>query len=209
MRAMKHLPMALTLARLIAGPIIAGLILWGDAQALTEGMAAASAPFIAALVLFVLAALTDALDGILARRLGVTSTLGAALDHAADKVLTICTLVALAVTALASDLVVAAILILARDAAIGGLREGLALSGKALPVSQGGKLKTVLVLVGVGAALTAQTVIYANGPAAVIDWAGLGAKGALWAGAAVALWTGAAYVQAVLGPSASGRLPQD
>ena len=207
---MKNLPTILTIARIAAGPIIAGLILWGDIQALSAGMAAASIPFIAALVLFILAAVSDAADGYLARKYGVTSELGAALDHTADKVLTLCTLVVLAVTSLASDLIVAVVLILARDAAIGGLREGLALSGKALPVSQGGKLKTVLVMVGAGAVLALQTLIYANAPAELISvplgpdlsinvLATIG-QAALWAGAAVALWTGALYVRDAFAP---------
>lgn len=195
---MKSLPNILTVSRLVAAPIIAGLVLWGDNLAFAEGSEAARNAFIGALVLFILAGLTDAFDGLLARKMNVTSTLGAALDHAADKALTTCTLVALAVTALTTDLIAVVILILARDVTISGLREGLALSGRALPVSSGGKLKTVAVLVGAGAALAAQTLAYAQ---ADLNWlTGLAyvARGALWAGLALALWSGWEYVRAAI-----------
>jgi CDP-diacylglycerol--glycerol-3-phosphate 3-phosphatidyltransferase len=191
---MKSLPNALALFRMAAGPVVAGLILRGDHLALSEGLSVAAGPFIAAFVIFVLAALSDAADGILARKLNAVSTLGAALDHAADKVLTSCVLIALAITSLSTDLIVAAILIIARDAAIGGVREGLALAGKALPVSKGGKLKTILVLVGAGLAIATQTVIYINSDVQLIIVLDRLTHGVLWAGGAVALWTGIAYL---------------
>jgi CDP-diacylglycerol--glycerol-3-phosphate 3-phosphatidyltransferase len=191
---MKSLPNALALFRMAAGPVVAGLILWGDYLALSEGLAVACGPFIAALVIFVLAALSDAADGILARKLNAVSTLGAALDHAADKVLTACVLIALAITSLSTDLIAAAILIIARDAAIGGIREGMALAGKALPVSKGGKLKTILVLAGAGLAIATQTAIYSNADVQWIVVLDRVTHGVLWAGAAVALWTGIAYM---------------
>lgn len=199
---MKSLPNILTAGRLIAAPVIAGLVLWGDTLAFTEGAEAARNAFIGALVLFILAALTDALDGLLARKLGATSTLGAALDHAADKALTTCTLVALCVTALTTDLIVAVILILSRDVTIAGLREGLALSGRALPVGPGGKLKTVAVMIGAGAALTAQTLAYAQLDLSWLTMIAYVARGALWAGVALALWSGWDYLRAAMAPRA-------
>lgn len=196
---MRSLPMMLTLGRLAAAPVIAGLILWGDHQVFASGVSGALVPFTIAFVLFVLAAVTDAIDGALARKMNVTSDLGAALDHAADKALTTCTLVSLAATGLSIDLVVAAILILTRDVTIAGLREGLALSGRALPVSSAGKLKTVLVLVGAGAILAMQTLIYANSDVNLILLAQMAGRGALWAGAALALWSGWIYGAAAFG----------
>jgi CDP-diacylglycerol--glycerol-3-phosphate 3-phosphatidyltransferase len=188
-------PTILTLARLALAPIVAGLILWGDSLVFSDGASAARLPFAWALGLFALAAVSDAVDGALARRLNAATDLGAALDHAADKALSTCALVALAVTGLASDLVVAVILIVARDVAIAGLREGMALSGRALPVTAGGKLKTVAVLAGAGAALAVQTLIYFDAPADWITPIDFLARGAIWAGAALALWSGALYLQ--------------
>lgn len=190
---LRALPTMVTLARLGAAPIVAGLILSGDALVFAAGARAALIPFAIALALFILAAASDALDGALARKLNAASDLGAALDHAADKALTTCTLAALIAAGLALDLVVAAIVILARDVTIAGLREGLALSGRALPVSNAGKLKTVLVLIGAGAILATQTMIYANLDATLIGLIDKVSHGALWAGAALALWSGWVY----------------
>jgi cardiolipin synthase len=198
------LPMTLTIARLIAAPLIALLIMGADAATLSVGADIGATLFGAALVLFALAALTDAADGFLARRMGATSALGAALDHTADKALTSCVLVALAATIFSRDMAVAAIILVGRDVAIGGLREGLALSGRALPVSQGGKIKTALILVGIGAALLLQTMSLAGGAAGlaqtVLD---KGARATLWAGVALSVWSGVAYVLAALRPHAA------
>ena len=73
---LKHLPNLLTLLRLVLVPCFLG--------ASMEGM------YTVAFTIFVTAAVTDMLDGALARRLNVRSKLGALLDPAADKTLMIC-----------------------------------------------------------------------------------------------------------------------
>ena len=73
---MKHIPNILTIARLLLVPCFLG--------ASTKGM------FVVAFVIFVTAAVTDILDGMIARRLNVKSRLGALLDPAADKTLMVC-----------------------------------------------------------------------------------------------------------------------
>lgn len=74
---LRHLPNALTLLRLVMALPLGYLILQED--------------FEGALLVAVLAGLTDALDGAVARRLGALSRLGAALDPIADKTLiTVC-----------------------------------------------------------------------------------------------------------------------
>ena len=156
----------------------------------------------AALVLFVAAALTDWLDGYLARKLDAVTLLGAALDHSADKVLITCVLVALAYSALPWSLVAASVLILGRDVAVAGLREGIAAQGKTLPVSSLGKWKAAAEMAGVGAFLAFQTSVLLasamNMPVAVVqglDWA---AHILLWSAAALALISGAQYVATLL-----------
>lgn len=69
----RHLPNALTLSRLLLCP----LMLWSFV----------AGRFVQGLVLFVVAALTDWLDGYLARRWHATSSLGAVLDPVSDKIL--------------------------------------------------------------------------------------------------------------------------
>ena len=80
--ALKWFPNALCLARLAAGPVVIILLINGYPGA--------------AIGVYIAAALTDALDGWSARKLGVVSKLGAFLDPLADKVLNLCTLFAVA-----------------------------------------------------------------------------------------------------------------
>lgn len=189
--------MVLTLFRIAMGPVIAGLILWSATVLHTDPLLAG---FIYALctILFVLAALTDWLDGALARKWNVVSAMGAALDHTADKVLITCVLVALAYAALPLPLVIAAVLILGRDVAIAGLREGLSGQGRTIAVGELGKWKAAAVMAGVGAFLAFQSAALLDAGVSFVlglDWA---ARLLLWAGAALALISGGVYVRALL-----------
>jgi CDP-diacylglycerol--glycerol-3-phosphate 3-phosphatidyltransferase len=193
----KNLPTLLTIFRIVMGPVIAALVLWAADVTYADRLLAG---FIYALclILFLIAAATDWLDGYLARKLGAVTPLGAALDHAADKVLITCVLVALAYAALPLMLVAAAVLILGRDVAVAGLREGISAQGKSLPVSQLGKWKAAAEMAGVGAFLAFQAAAILVAPASVIvglDWA---AALLLWSAAALALISGAQYVGALV-----------
>lgn len=179
------------------GPVIAALVLWAANELYADRLLAGFI-FALALILFVIAAATDWLDGYLARKLGAVTPLGAALDHAADKVLITCVLVALAYAALPLHLVAAAVLILGRDVAVAGLREGIAAQGKTLPVSQLGKWKAAAEMAGVGAFLGYQAcaILFAPSWAVLgLDWA---ARILLWAAAALALISGAHYVNVLV-----------
>ena len=196
------MPNTLTVARLIAAPIVAGLILFAGHSLYTIGGDLSVIVLSTALVLFVLAALTDWLDGAMARKLDATSAMGAALDHAADKALVTASLIALAATALPFDLVCAAAIIVTRDVTVAGLREGLSLSGRALPVSSLGKVKTVVELFAVGAAIALQITALvapqterAFEPLTLIVFI---TRASLWAAAALALWSGADNARAAL-----------
>jgi cardiolipin synthase (CMP-forming) len=197
MRALsKNLPTLLTIFRIAAAPVIAGLVLWAS-QIVHVSAQTAGLVYLAALVLFITAALTDWLDGYLARKLDAVTPLGAALDHAADKVLITCVLVALAYAALPWMLVAAAVIILGRDVAIAGLREGISAQGKTLPVSDLGKWKAAAEMAGVGAFLAFQVGALLHAPQSLIlglDWA---ARILLWAAAALALISGAQYLAAL------------
>jgi CDP-diacylglycerol--glycerol-3-phosphate 3-phosphatidyltransferase len=124
------LPNALSAARALLVIPVTLLIAMGDA------------PF--ALVIFVVAAATDALDGPLARRRGTTA-FGAALDPLADKILVVGTLAALAVRGIAP--VWAVVLILARELVAIYVR---ARTPQALAASAEGKAKTVLQVAAIG-----------------------------------------------------------
>ncbi len=200
--ARSALPTLLTMFRVLMGPVIAGLILWA-AGVLYSDRPLAGFIYALALILFVLAAFTDWLDGWLARKLDAVTPLGAALDHSADKVLVTCTLVALAYAALPLHLVAAAVLILGRDIAVAGLREGISASGRSLPVSPLGKWKAAAEMAGIGAFLAFQAGALLLAPAGSVlglDWAALVL---IWAAAALALLSGARYFAAAFNTDAA------
>lgn len=185
-------PIALTLTRIAMGPVTAALVLWAADQLYKDNLLAG---FIYALtaILFALAALTDWLDGYLARKLGAVTPLGAALDHCADKVLVTCALVALAYAALPFHLTAAAVIILGRDVLIAGLREGLSASNRALPVGELGKWKAAAEMAGVTTFLVFQAAALLLAPTSVVvglEWA---AGVLLWSAAALALVSAAQY----------------
>ena len=136
---------------------------------------------------FVIAAVTDFLDGWLARKYQVESLMGAILDPIADKVLVAGAVVGLAA---AGDTVaaVAGGLILFREFSVSALREVLAPRGLRLPVTYLAKWKTTLQLVALAAALLRLTQ-----PHWMTGQVSLGVDIALWAAALVTVWTGIEY----------------
>lgn len=104
---------------------------------------------IAATAVFSLAAITDALDGYLARKLNQTSTLGAFLDPVADKLMVAVVLVLLVQQRPTIWLALPAAVIIGREIAVSALREWMAELGERskVAVSVYGKFKTVAQMV--------------------------------------------------------------
>jgi CDP-diacylglycerol--glycerol-3-phosphate 3-phosphatidyltransferase len=194
--ASMNLPTLLTLFRIVMGPAIAGLVLWA-ASVVYEDRLLAGYIYALCFILFALAAATDWLDGWLARRMSAVTPLGAALDHTADKVLITCVLVALAYASLPLTLVAAAVVILGRDVALSGLREGYAGAGISIPVGELGKWKTTTLLMGVGAFLAFQAAALLGGPETLIQGLTWAAQILIWAAAALALVSGWMYLAAL------------
>lgn len=99
---------------------------------------------IATATIFAIAALTDWLDGYLARKLQQVSALGAFLDPVADKLMVAVALVLLVEAHPTPWLAIPAAIIIGREIAISALREWMAEMGKrgSVAVSIAGKLKT-------------------------------------------------------------------
>lgn len=187
-----NLPNVLTYGRIVAVPLVAGLLLWTDkAQAMT-GLNVETARWLA-LAIFILAAITDFFDGYLARRWGQQSALGKMLDPIADKVL-----VAVVLLVLCGDQILrgghvwAAIIILAREVLVSGLREFLGLLRVSVPVTQIAKWKTTVQLVAIGFLIA--------GPAGDKLVPGVTYVGifGLWIAAGLTLYTGYDYFRAGL-----------
>ncbi len=96
--------------------------------------------FFAALV-FLIAALTDFLDGYLARKHNLVTALGKLLDPIADKLLTLAGFIMLVALELAPAWMV--IIIIGREMAVTGLRAIAAAEGYVMPADDWGKWKTV------------------------------------------------------------------
>ncbi|HEX5371588.1 MAG TPA: CDP-diacylglycerol--glycerol-3-phosphate 3-phosphatidyltransferase [Aquabacterium sp.] len=128
-----NLPTLLTWARIVAIPLIVG-VFYLPLPAADVNMWAS--------VLFVVVALTDWLDGWLARRLNQTSSFGAFLDPVADKFLVCASLLILLEVGRVNAMV--AMVIIGREIAISALREWMAQIGasRSVAVHMLGKLKT-------------------------------------------------------------------
>ncbi len=128
------IPTLLTWARIASIPLIIG-VFYLDWQVTTQNVVATT--------LFVLFALTDWLDGYLARKLNQTSAFGAFLDPVADKFLIVASLLVLLEHGRVGALV--ALIIIGREIAISALREWMAQIGasRSVAVHMLGKLKTV------------------------------------------------------------------
>ncbi|MEP6967620.1 MAG: CDP-diacylglycerol--glycerol-3-phosphate 3-phosphatidyltransferase, partial [Pseudomonadota bacterium] len=144
---------------------------------------------------FVVAALTDFVDGWLARRLNAATLWGSILDPIADKVLVCGVILGLLSLGPNAAVAVPAALILFREFTVSALREVAAGKGISLPVTLLAKWKTTLQLVALGAELLVAcwaAFSLPNDPA-VLGPATMGAHIMLWLAAVVTLVTGAQY----------------
>lgn len=151
-------------------------------------VAIAREAYITALVLFVVAAVTDALDGYLARRLGQATALGRQLDPLVDKLLVagvLIFLVALPDTGLAPWMVT---LIVTRELLIQWVRSLLEGRGEAFGARWSGKLKTVLQC----AAIIAILLALACQPAP--SWMIVCRDLLIWSSVILTFYSGVAYV---------------
>ena len=144
-----NLPNSITMSRIVMIP----LLLW----MLTPHFPwhAYGAQEITASVLFVLASITDGVDGYLARKRGQITTMGMLLDPLADKIMVTSAFVAL--VAYNPDVVRVwiVVVIIGREFLISGLRSIAASEGFTIEASDLGKLKTVTQIVSVVSALLA------------------------------------------------------
>jgi len=136
----RTLPNWLSLFRLLSSPGLAILLLVN-----ADGLRFITATW------FALASITDYLDGYLARRWKVVSTLGVFIDLAADKILVSTVLIVLVGTGAVPSWMAA--VIVAREFVISGLRSQAATTGTVISASQLGKWKTTVTLVALFATL--------------------------------------------------------
>lgn len=131
-----NLPNLLTFARVAIIPVVLWLIDRGTPK-----------DCILAAIVYSLAALTDLLDGYLARRMGIVSVLGKFLDPLADKLLVMASLVWMVPMGRIQEWAV--VLILAREISVTGLRSIASSEGLVIAAARGGKSKTALQMIGI------------------------------------------------------------
>lgn len=140
------LPNRLSLLRILFIPVIIALIA-------TENR---HYQFIASL-LFIIAGITDGLDGLIARKLSMTSRLGLYLDPIADKLLISCVLIALSYYHMVPLWIT--LVLVSREIIINGLRSFYATEGVTIYPSFAGKLKTTLQIIGISCILFSSSAI--------------------------------------------------
>jgi CDP-diacylglycerol--glycerol-3-phosphate 3-phosphatidyltransferase len=144
-----NLPNSITMSRIVMIPLLLWILSphfpWqtGGVQEITAS------------VLFVLASITDGLDGYLARKHGQITTMGMLLDPLADKIMVTGAIIALVAYNPQVVKVWIAVVIVAREFLISGLRSIASSEGFTIQASDLGKLKTVAQIVSVTSAILA------------------------------------------------------
>ena len=176
-----NLPNKLTLGRIIAVPFFI--------------LAYMTEHFLLALIIFILASLTDMLDGQLARKKNLITNFGKIMDPLADKVL-----VYSAFCLMVSDGTMPAwmlIVILAREFIVAGVRTVAASEGIVIAADMAGKIKTVLQMIAVPMILLYRYLDPLNGPGIMYELPGFMwtyGRIILWASVAMTIYSGAMYI---------------
>ena len=162
-----NLPNNLTIARIVMIPLFVAIAYWPPALGIGEPMISTNAianigmnmdsfsdsflRHILLTLLFVFAAITDWLDGYLARRMNITSAFGRFLDPVADKLMVAAALIVLVQWHPNIIMAIAAIVIISREIAVSALREWMAELGNrtSVAVSYVGKLKTTFQMIAI------------------------------------------------------------
>ncbi len=165
---MTNLPNLLTLFRIFLVPLLVAALVQHSLAVHWNGKLLIANDFFA-LIVFLAAALTDLLDGYLARRWKQVTTVGTLLDPVADKLLISAALVSLVEMRLLPGWLV--ILIISREFAVSGLRSIAAAEGFTVKAGELGKSKMIFQVVGVSLVLLS------------VRWSALHpyALGAMWA----------------------------
>jgi CDP-diacylglycerol--glycerol-3-phosphate 3-phosphatidyltransferase len=188
---LQSLPNILTVGRIVAVPLVVMLFFWTS-----NPWAGPLAAFV-----FIAAAITDSLDGYIARRLNVTSPLGEFLDPVADKLMVSTALVLLVWKDPHWVIALCAMIIVGREITVSALREWMAQLGSRakVKVSWLGKWKTIVQMTGLSLMMYRNDLlglpIYAIG------------KVLLVAACVLTLWSMVAYMRAAWPELRSDPIP--
>ena len=177
--------MALTWARIAMIPLVIGIFYVPDTWFPAHWKNAT------ACWLFVLAAVTDAFDGWIARRYGMTSPLGAFLDPVADKLMVSAALIVLLSLGRIDEFV--ALVMIGREIAVSALREWMAQIGasRSVAVHMLGKVKTTVQMVAIPFLLF-------DGPLFRVIDTRLWGTALIWIAAVLTVWSMVYYLRKAL-----------
>jgi CDP-diacylglycerol--glycerol-3-phosphate 3-phosphatidyltransferase len=151
-----NLPNCITVTRLVLAFVLFGMISYG-------GM------WLASTVVFIVAAATDAVDGYLARRYGLVTTLGRILDPFVDKIIICGAFIFLLAIGTVADSGLSSgvgpwmtLIVIGREMFITGLRAILEQQGKDFSATMSGKIKMVAQCLAVGASLLSLSPVVAS-----------------------------------------------
>jgi CDP-diacylglycerol--glycerol-3-phosphate 3-phosphatidyltransferase len=161
-----NLPNALTLLRIFFVPMLVAALVQKNLQFELNGIIVTN-EFIA-LLIFLAAALTDLLDGYLARRWHQITTVGTLLDPIADKLLVSAALISLVQVHVVPAWMV--VLVIGREFAISGLRSIAAAEGYIIKASELGKTKLVTQVVAISLLLLSIHWTWLSGAALLAMW---------------------------------------
>lgn len=180
-----NLPNMLTLGRIVVIPLFVWLLYDGD-------------PWFSVLAasVFTLAAVTDVIDGFLARRWNMITVTGKLLDPLADKLIVAAAMVMMVRLGRIPAWIV--IVLMSREFIVTGLRAAAATEGLVIAAGQEGKWKTALQLVGI----IALCVHYTHPVFLVIGWYDINfnviGKVLVYVSIAFSVWSAGVYFQAFL-----------
>jgi CDP-diacylglycerol---glycerol-3-phosphate 3-phosphatidyltransferase len=186
-----NLPNYITLSRIAAIPLIIWVLTtsYFSAQQNTLRVLLASG-------IFILASITDGVDGYLARRRGQITTMGVLLDPLADKLMIAAAYITLVQLIPSIVNVWVAVIVIGREFLISGLRSIAASEGFTIEASELGKLKTVLQIISVVSAILAirwDEWVFALGSRNIIFSVDLVARMAVWFMVAVSVISAVDY----------------
>jgi cardiolipin synthase len=182
-----NFPLLLTWLRIVAIPAFVAVLY------LPENLIAERTANVVSMWIFIAAAITDWLDGYLARRWNQTTSFGAFLDPVADKLMVAAALIVLTEKGIVDPFV--SLIIIGREITISALREWMAHVGqsKSVAVNILGKVKTVTQLVAIPFLLFNGVLfglVHTNPVGRIL----------IWIAAFITLWSMVVYLRAAIAP---------
>jgi len=171
-----NLPNCITVSRLVLAFVLFGMISYGGL-------------WIASAIVFAVAAATDAVDGYLARRYGMVTTLGRILDPFVDKIIVCGAFIFLLPLKDSGIGPWMTLIIIGREMFITGLRSILEQQGKDFSASMSGKIKMVTQCFAVAASLLSMS------PALNVAWFAILRDVLLWIAVGFTLGSGVLYIR--------------